>query len=75
MIPAFIWPVFGFHNPHRPTVAMFFDYYDAVDFVRANMPERNLYIGEPRYDRRAKGYRPALRLAEVHDLGPGRVAA
>jgi len=50
--PRFIWPVYGFSAPFkRETVATFFDWSAAVDFVHAS--ERNLYLAEPRYDRRA----------------------
>lgn len=40
--PKLLFPVFG----REGTIAWFFDYYAAVDFVNANLPKRNLYIGE-----------------------------
>lgn len=45
----------GFYRPTPHTVAMFFDYGSAVDFIHAD--ERTLFLGDPRYDRRQKGYR------------------
>jgi hypothetical protein len=55
--PPMLWPVWSFANPSNPVVAYFFDYYDAVDFVNENLPERNFYIGEPKYDKRLSGYK------------------
>lgn len=67
--PAFIWPVYGFATDStfagqkRETVAAFFHSRDAEEFAihpeRFNAAKRNLYVGEPRYDRRKRGYRPA----------------
>ena len=51
MIPM-LWPVYGFRNGMRETVAVFFDYGAAVDCVNASLGERNLYLAEPRYDNR-----------------------
>jgi hypothetical protein len=63
--PVFTWPVWGFNGPwpRNPTVAVFFHCADAEAFVRSTT-DRNLYVGEPRYDRRAAGYRPAESLIE-----------
>jgi hypothetical protein len=60
--PRFIWPVYGFTDTRRrETVASFFECRDAEAMVRApaeiGFEQRNLYCAEPRYDRRAKGYR------------------
>lgn len=67
---AMLWPVYGFRKLYpdadltqQETVAIFFDYGDAVSFVNAS--ERNLYIGEPRYDHLA---REALTAAVERDL-------
>jgi hypothetical protein len=51
---AMLWPVYGYGAPHsaREYVATFLNYGDAVSFVGAS--ERNLYIGEPRYDHLAR---------------------
>jgi hypothetical protein len=48
--PRFLWPVYGFRDGIKEPVATFFEYGDAVSFVGA--AARNLYIAEPRYDRR-----------------------
>jgi len=54
-----LWPVYG-HQP-RETVAVFFDYDAASSFAMRpadfGAEKRNLYIGNPRYDRRKDGYR------------------
>jgi hypothetical protein len=72
-VTAFTWPVYAFTGYfRRDRIATFFDYYDAVDFVNAS--DRNLYIGEPRYDRRTDGYR-AVSMTEVERIGPTAVAA
>lgn len=58
-----IWPVFGHRVGRVERVASFFTSSDAVDFAmhpeRDGFAKRNLYIGEPAYDRREAGYRPA----------------
>ena len=52
-VPAMLWPVWGFLPfEQRETVAVFFNYSDAVDYVTAS--SRNLYIGSPRYDERTE---------------------
>lgn len=50
-LPAMLWPVWSFANPHKPIVAWFFDWGSAVDFVNSET-ERNLYIGSAKYDPR-----------------------
>jgi hypothetical protein len=40
------------------TVAVFFDSSAAIDFISAEAPHRDLYLGNPTYDRRKSGYRP-----------------
>ena len=78
MSPRMIWPVYG-HAP-RETLAEFFDSSDAESF--AIHPEdfgaerRNLYVDEPRYDRRERGYPISVApLVGDEHLGPGRIAA
>lgn len=48
---AMLWPVCTSPFTLQP-IAYFFEYGDAVSFVNAS--ERNLYIGEPRYDHLAR---------------------
>lgn len=48
----------GSYHPTPHTVALFFDSSSAIDFISAEHPHRYLYLGTPRYDRRASGYRP-----------------
>jgi hypothetical protein len=62
--PPMLWPVWSFANPSNPVVAYFFDYYDAVDFVNENLPERNFYIGSAKADKRLSGYRAGT--VELH---------
>jgi hypothetical protein len=71
---AMLWPVFSFANPSQPVVAYFFDYGDAVDFVNENLWTCNLYIGPAKYDRRVRGYRPAVPILdlETRHLGDDR---
>jgi hypothetical protein len=56
-----LWPVYGFRDHQRETVALFFKWGDAVDFVHYSgvlgFEERMLYIGEARHDSRASGHR------------------
>jgi len=56
-----LYPVISLTGgPFRPTpgtVAIFFTWSDAVSFINAELPERNLYLGAEREDRRATGYR------------------
>lgn len=72
--PRMTWPVYG-HEP-RETIAVFFDYGDAASFAMRpadfGAEKRNLYIGNPRYDHRAAGYR--FEIKELPD-GGFRVAA
>jgi hypothetical protein len=70
--PVFTWPVWGFNGPwpRNPTVAVFFHCADAEDFVRSTT-DRDLYVGEPRYDRRVSGYRPAIE--PILDLSPEEI--
>jgi hypothetical protein len=65
--PSFIWPVYGFVAGayfKRETVAEFFNWGDAAEF--AMRPEsfggelRELFVSEPRYDRRESGYHAPL---------------
>jgi hypothetical protein len=49
----------GSYLPTPRTVAMFFDSSSAIDFICSEHPLRCLFLGEPRYDRRESGYRPA----------------
>ena len=53
----FLWPVFGYDNFRRETLAVFFDRSAAEDFAmhpgRLGFERRNLYVAAPRYDRRA----------------------
>lgn len=78
MQPLMLFPVWGFGNPRQPVVAEFFTWSDAVDFInhveRRGFEKQTLYIGEPRYDRRASGYR-FTPLTDVRQLGEGRIAA
>jgi hypothetical protein len=76
---AMLWPVFSFANPSQPVVAHFFNQSDAVDFVNANLGERNLYIGPAKYDRRTSGYRASDPYANAYrewlaslDIPPAR---
>ena len=77
--PRFIWPVFGHRNYRRETVAVFFDWSAAVEFVNRSAEqhfvERNLYIAEPQYDRRKAVWFAPEQLVEVEHIAPGRVAA
>ena len=56
-----IFPVTGFRNGMTEQVAEFFDLSAAETFAmhpeRDGFYDRNLYIAEPRRDRRARGYR------------------
>lgn len=54
MIPPFLFPVRSWSGV---PVAVFFTDSDAADFINAELPARNLYMFEPRYDRRERGYR------------------
>lgn len=63
MSARFTFPVYGFDDRGMvERVASFFSDSDAADFVmhpeRFGAEVRNLYMSEPRYDRRASGYRP-----------------
>ena len=64
-----IWPVYG-HAP-REAIASFFDYDAASTFAMHpqdfGAEKRQLYIGNPRYDRRKDGYR-----FEFKELADGR---
>lgn len=57
MSAQFIYPVVslsgGSYRPTPHTVAEFFELSDAETFAM----RENLHIGEPRYDRRTRGYR------------------
>lgn len=57
--PLMLFPVYG-HAP-RETIAVFFDYDAAASFAMRptdfGAEQRNLYLAEPRYDRRSHGYR------------------
>ena len=64
---AFLWPVYSYAGQHQ-TLVYFFDYGDAVDFV--NGSDRDLYIGEPRYDHVER-----VQIVDVEHIAPGRVVA
>ena len=71
MIPRFLWTVYGFsaERCYQPEpVAIFFSWGDAASFAmhpEEGFEQRNLYIDEGRYDRRASGYVPAEPLVET----------
>jgi hypothetical protein len=71
--PLFIHPVWGFGDHRNPTVAEFFTWSDAADFAmhpeRDGFEDQTLFVGSPRYDRRATGYRFEP-LTDVQHLQP-----
>ena len=75
-VTPMLWPVYGFRNGMKEVVAVCFDCSAASDLVSAS--ERNLYIGEPRYDtRKATPSVPWTRVSfdRAPDNGNARVAA
>lgn len=63
-----LFPVIGWtSNWSVGALAWFFEYGDAATFAREN----NLYIGDPKYDRRTSGYRYTSWDIELRDLGDG----
>lgn len=55
---AMLFPAIGRTGWGVGAVAIFFDTSAAIDFIAAEAPHRDLYLGTPRYDRRTSGYRP-----------------
>jgi hypothetical protein len=57
--PPMLFPVYGFKpNGIRESIAIFFDYDAAVQCImhpdKHHFRQRNLYLAEPKYDRRER---------------------